>query len=176
MMNKFVFFFLSGFSFTDTDESWENRGREGTIFYSTLPLPPAHKHKDSYLQLWMWDYYHVFLFAMLVFSRLLLDEIDHLIKLPFDWLIDDSMFVCSLDELILGFCYSDFDMGNWWIWTHINHHHCIASEPTNQVCYSPPRQTIYKSIITCISYNPLLQHLIFLPMPYITNFLIVWWL
>ena len=25
----------------------------------------------------------------------------------FDWLIDDAMFVCLLDEFILGFCYSD---------------------------------------------------------------------
>ena len=24
------------------------------------------------------------------------------------WVIDDAMFVCLLDELILGFCYSDF--------------------------------------------------------------------
>ena len=32
-------FFLSGFSFTDTDNSQDSRGREGTIFYSTLPLP-----------------------------------------------------------------------------------------------------------------------------------------
>ena len=24
-----------------------------------------------------------------------------------DWLIDDAMFVCLLDELILDFCYSD---------------------------------------------------------------------
>ena len=31
----------------------------------------------------------------------------HLIELPFEWLIDDAMFVCLLDELILGFCYSD---------------------------------------------------------------------
>ena len=25
----------------------------------------------------------------------------------FDWLINDAMSVCLLDELILGFCYSD---------------------------------------------------------------------
>ena len=31
----------------------------------------------------------------------------HLIELPFDWLLDDAMFVCLLDELILAFCYSD---------------------------------------------------------------------
>ena len=38
----FFSFFLSGFSFTDTDNSQDSRGRERTIFYSTLPLPPAH--------------------------------------------------------------------------------------------------------------------------------------
>ena len=50
---KSFFFFLSGFSFTDTDDSQDNRGREGTIFYSTLPLPAAHEHSDIYLQLCM---------------------------------------------------------------------------------------------------------------------------
>ena len=101
------FFFLSRFSFTYTNDSQDSRGREGTIFYFTLPRPPAHEHWDIYLQLWMWGDYHVFLIATLVFTRLLLDEICHLIELPFDWLIDDAMFVCVLDELILGFCYSD---------------------------------------------------------------------
>ena len=54
------FFSLSGFSFTDTDNSQDSRRREGTIFYSTLPLPPAHEHSDIYLQLCMWDDYHIF--------------------------------------------------------------------------------------------------------------------
>ena len=47
--NGEFFFFLSGFSFTDTDNSQDSRGREVTIFYSTLPLPPAHEHSDIYL-------------------------------------------------------------------------------------------------------------------------------
>ena len=55
----------------------------------------------------MWDDYHVFLIATLVFTILLLDEIYHLIELPFDWFFDDAMFFCLLDELILGFSYSD---------------------------------------------------------------------
>ena len=55
----------------------------------------------------MWDDYHVFLILTLVFTRLLLDEIYHLIELPFGWLFDDAMFDCLLDELILGFSYSD---------------------------------------------------------------------
>ena len=37
-------FFLSGFSFKDTDDSQDSRGREGTNFYSTLPLPLAYEH------------------------------------------------------------------------------------------------------------------------------------
>ena len=53
--------------------------------------------------IWRKDDYHVFLIATLVFSRLLLDEIYHLIELLFDWLIDDAMFVCLLEELILRF-------------------------------------------------------------------------
>ena len=100
------FFFLLGFSFTDTEDSQSSRVREGTVFYSTLPLPPAQEHWDIYLQLCMWDDYHVFLIVTLVFTILLLDEIYHLIELLFDWLFDDVMFVC-FDELILGFCYSD---------------------------------------------------------------------
>ena len=79
--------FLSGFFFTDTDNSQDNRGRERTIFYCTLPLPPAHEHSDIYLQLYTWDDYHIFLIAPLVFTRLLLDEIYHPIELPFDWLM-----------------------------------------------------------------------------------------
>ena len=45
-----------------------------------------------------------------MFTRLLHDEIHHLIELPFEWLIDDAMFVCLLDEFILGFCYSDLTL------------------------------------------------------------------
>ena len=82
-----AFFFLSEFSFTETDNSQDSREREGTIFYSTLPLPPAYEHSDIYLQLCMWDDYHIFLIAPLVFIRSLLDEIYHRTELPFDWLM-----------------------------------------------------------------------------------------
>ena len=62
---------------------FKRRGRRDTFFYSTLPLPPAHEHSDIYLQLCMWDDYHVFFIATLVFTRLLLDEIYCLTELPF---------------------------------------------------------------------------------------------
>ena len=97
------FFFLSLLSFTNTDDSQGSRGREETIFYFILPLPPAHKHSDIYLQLCMWDDYHVFLIAALVFTRLLLDEIYYLIELPFDGLIDGAIFVCLVDDIELPF-------------------------------------------------------------------------
>ena len=50
---SFFFFFLSEFSFTDTDISQNSRAREGTFVYSTLPLLPAHEHSDLFLQLCM---------------------------------------------------------------------------------------------------------------------------
>ena len=111
----FFFFFLSGFSITDTDDSQNSRGREGTIFYSTVPLPPAHEHSDIYLQLCMWDDYHIFLIATLVFTRLLLDDILPPYRITIyliDWWCE--VCFCLLDDLILGFCYSNFDTGNRW--------------------------------------------------------------
>ena len=42
-LDEIIFFSIRVF-FTDTDDSQDSRGREGTIFYFTLPLPPAHEH------------------------------------------------------------------------------------------------------------------------------------
>ena len=50
-----------------------------------------------------------------------------------DWLIDNAIFICFFDELILGFCYNNFEMGNRRIWTYIDYHPFTTSEPTNQV-------------------------------------------
>ena len=73
--------------------------REGTVFYSTLPLPSAHEHSDIYLQLCTWDDYRIFLIATLVFTRR--DLPPYRITI---WLIDDVMliFVCLLVDLISG--------------------------------------------------------------------------
>ena len=90
LIRLFVFFtyifFLSGFSFTDTDNS----------------------HLLATLQVrWLSDY-HIFLIATLVFTRLLLDEIYQLIKLLFDWLMRclfSFSFVCYF-RFDFRFCYS----------------------------------------------------------------------
>ena len=87
---------------------WTVGEGRGTIFYSTVSLPPANKHWDIYSQLCKWNDYHLFFIATLVFTRLLLDEIYHLIELKFAW--EWWYNVCLLDELILGFCYSDLTL------------------------------------------------------------------
>ena len=80
-----------------TGQQW--KGGDHLLFHSTTS---TRLRTLRHLQFCMWDDYHVFLIATLVFTRLLLDEIYHLIELPFEWLINDT-FVCLLDELILGF-------------------------------------------------------------------------
>ena len=127
-------FFLSGFSLTDTDDSQDSRGREGTIFYYTLLLLPAQEHSDIYLQLSMWDDYHIFLIVPLAFTRLLLDETYHLIELPFWLMMWRLVFACLRDNLILAFLLQQFETGNRRTRTRIDYHPCITSEPTNQVC------------------------------------------
>ena len=96
----------------------------------------------------MWDDYHVFLIATLVFTRLLHDEIYHLIELSFEWLIDDAMFVCLLDTLILGFCYSDWTLETGGFEPKSTYHACITSEPTNhdEILFSTRFSTIFKNI------------------------------
>ena len=89
----FLIFFSSGFSFTDTDDSQDSRVRDGTMFYSSLPPLATHEYSDTYLQHWMWDDYHIVLIASPVTNKLLLDEIYHLIQLPFDWLVMQCLFL-----------------------------------------------------------------------------------
>ena len=102
-----LFIFLSGFSFTDNDNLQDSGGREGTIFYSTLPLPPTHKHSNIYLQLCMWDDYHFFNCTTCIYQTATQWDLP-----PYwitFWLVDDAVLivVCLLDDLILSFCYRD---------------------------------------------------------------------
>ena len=78
------FFFYQGFlSRTLTTHRTAGEGR-GPSF---IPLYHFHLLTNIYLQLCTWDDYYIFLIATLVFTRLLLDEIYHLIELLFDWLM-----------------------------------------------------------------------------------------
>ena len=96
------------------------QGKGGNFFNSTLPLPNAQKHSDIYLQLCIWDDYHVFLIKPFVFTRLLLDEVYHLIELPFHWLMIQILIFCLLTWWFdPRFLLQQFDTGNRWIWTRI---------------------------------------------------------
>ena len=152
-------FFLSAFSFTGTDDS-QGKGGDHLLFHSTTSTrSQTLRHFFANLHVtWLSRIFNRKRFprisknrlnTSLVFTILLLDEIYHHVELPFDWLIDDAIGVCMLDELALGFCYSDFDMGNRWIWTRIDYHPCITSEPINQVWWSPRVWSLNKRIPPC---------------------------
>ena len=134
------FFFYQDFLHRHWD-SQDSSGREAIIFFSILPLPAAHEHWDIYLQLCIWDDYHVFLMATLVFTRLLLDVIPayRITIWVIDWWFNVYLFTWWIDT---RFLLQWFDIGNRWIWTRIDYRPCITSEPTNQVCYSPPKLSL----------------------------------
>ena len=100
-------FFLSEFPFTDTDDSQDSRGKKGTIFYFTLPRPPAHEHSDFYFATlhvrWLSHISNRTACIYQAATRWNLQPYPITI-----WLIDDLMliFVCLLVDLIRGFCYS----------------------------------------------------------------------
>ena len=127
------FFFLSGFSFTDTDNSQDSRRREGTIFYSTLPLPPAHEHSDIYLQLCTWDDYHI-LFHCTACIYQTTTRWDLPPYRTTIWLVDDAMliFVCLLVDFILRFVTAIWHERNWWTRTRVEYHPCITTKPINR--------------------------------------------
>ena len=93
----------------------------------------THSRTLRHLQFCTWDDYHIFLITQLAFTRLLLNEIYHLIELQFDWLMMWCWF--SFGCLLIWFwvLLQLFDMRNWWTWTRINYHPCITSEST-KVC------------------------------------------
>ena len=128
-MYIYIYFFSIKIFFHGHWQLTGQQGKGGPIFYSTLPLPPAHEHSDIYLQLCTWGGYHIFFIAMLVLTRLLLDEIYHLIELLFDWL---NMWYWFLFTCLLNWFFvllQLFDMRNRWTRTHIDYHPCITSEP-----------------------------------------------
>ena len=52
-----------------------------------------------------------------------------------DWLIDWWCSVCLLTWWVTSrVSLQRFNIGNRWIWTRIDYHPSISSEPTNQVC------------------------------------------
>ena len=134
---KRTFFFLSGFPFTDTDDSQDSKGREGTfwdlfLFDSTTSTRSrALRHLLATLHVtWL---SHIFNRNACVYQTATRWDLP-----PYRitiWLIDWWCNVCLFTWWINSrFPLQRFDMVNRWIWTCIDYHPCITSEPTNQVC------------------------------------------
>ena len=106
-----MIFFIKGF-FHEHRGLTKSRRTTGTFFSSTLSLPPAHEHSGIYLQLCMWEDYHIFLIPPLVFTRLLLDEICHLIELAFGWMMMWCYFCLFAQWFDSRFLLPQFYTGN----------------------------------------------------------------
>ena len=102
---KTSFFSISVF-FTGTDDLQGSRGEDHLLFHSstsTLSRTLTHLFATLHVR-WLSRIFNGNACAYQTAT------LYHLIELPFEWLIDDSMFVCLLDELILGFCYNDLTL------------------------------------------------------------------
>ena len=98
-------FFLSGFSFTDTDDSQDSSGMERTIFYCTLPPPPVQEHLFATLHVkWLW---HTFNRAACIYQAVAATRWDSPLSWITIWLVDDmiSISVRLRDDVILEFWY-----------------------------------------------------------------------
>ena len=123
--NKSQFFFLSGFSFIDTDDSQESSGREGTT--STGSRTFRYLFASLHVR-WLSRIFNRI--ACIYQTATQWDLPPYRITI---WLIDDVMlvFVCLRDDLILAFLLQQFQTGNRLISTHINYHSFITNESTN---------------------------------------------
>ena len=124
-----VFFFLSGFSFTDTNDSQDSRGREGTIFYSTRSRTLRHLFATLHVG-WL---SRIFNCNACVYQTATGWDLPHyrITIWVIDWWCNVCLFTWWIDTRLL---LQQFDIGNRWIWTRIDYHTCITSESTNQVC------------------------------------------
>ena len=114
---------------------WRLTGQQGKgeyhfiLYFSTSTRSRTFRH--SFVTLHVRWLSHIFNRKACIY-RLLLDEILPPYRLTI-WLVDEMKFVLVflLDDLILGFCYSNLDTGNRWTRTRIDYQPCIASKPTN---------------------------------------------
>ena len=127
----FFFFLLSGFSFTDTDNSQDSRVREGTIFFhsTTSTLSRTFRHLFATLHV-RWLSYIFNRTACIYQTATRWDLPPYRIA---RWLTDDMMliFVCLIVDLLLQL----FDMRNWWARTRIDYLPCITSETTRLLAF-----------------------------------------
>ena len=99
----FLFFFLSGFSFTDTDNSQDSRGREGTILFHSTTSTRSRTFRHLFATLHVRWLSHIFNRTACIYQAATRWDLP-----PYRitiWLIDDVMLVfdCLLANLLVGF-------------------------------------------------------------------------
>ena len=104
----------------------QGKGGEHLLFHSTTSTrSQTLRHLFATLHVrWL----HVFLIAMLSQSQ---SQLYRITIWVIDWWCNVCLFTWWIDTRLL---LQRFDIGNRWIWTRVDYHHCITSEPTNQVC------------------------------------------
>ena len=102
LINVILFFFLSEFSFTDTDNSQDSRGREGTILFHSTTSTRAQTFRHLFATLNVRWLSHIFNRNTCIYlSATRWDLPPYRITI---WMIDDVIliFVCLHVELISG--------------------------------------------------------------------------
>ena len=129
-------FFLSGFSFTDTDDSLDSKGRAGNhlLFQSTSTSTRSRTLKHLFATLHLRWLLRIFNRNACVYQTATRQDLPHyrITIWVIDWWCNVCLFTWWIDS---RFLLQRFDMRNRWIWTWINYHSCFTSEPTNLVSY-----------------------------------------
>ena len=129
----YIFFSIRVFV-TDTDDSQDSRGRrwDHLLFHSTISTRSwTLRHLLATLHVrWL---SRIFNHNVCVYQTAAQWDLPpYWITI---WVIDWWCNVCLLIWWIdTRFLLQRFDIGNRWIWTHIDYHPCITSKLTNQVC------------------------------------------
>ena len=122
----FTFFFSIRFFFHGHWRLTGQQEKEGDnfLFHSiTSTGSRTFRHLFSTLHVrWLW---HIFYRTACIYQNATPWDLPQ-IRIAI-WLIDDVklVFFCLLDDLILGFCYSNLDTGNRWTRARIDCHPCI---------------------------------------------------
>ena len=139
-------FFLSGFSsqILTIHRTGQGKGDDQLLFHSTTPTrlrTPRHLYATLHVR-WLSRIFNHNACAYQTATRWDLPPYRNTI-----WVIEWWCNVCSFTWWIdTWFLLQRFEIGNRWVWTRINYHPCITSEPTNQVCYVVLKRVIILSL------------------------------
>ena len=96
----------------------EGRGH----LYCSLQLAPAHKHSNTYLQVCNWNGYHIFLITAHVITRLLLYEIEPILRISM-LIVSNCIFMMLISMLdLFGIIFHRWavDLNLHWLFKAIN--------------------------------------------------------